>query len=173
MQIQNLREKATYLEGLLENMSIVQSGLPYTSQDCKGQPLSEFGHQECPNGFLLQTDLHIEGARFFDVDVHSQTTMVARRLSGMAGPYELTKISLLAPHARENIQLPLSTRVIKDLRISPHAKLALLASLGKKLYVLSTESNNTIVTYDLPVRSLVSDLLVNFFNLSFQFQQRT
>ncbi|XP_027072213.1 uncharacterized protein [Coffea arabica] len=150
MQIQNLREKATYLEGLLENMSIVQSGLPYTSQDCKGQPLSEFGHQECPNGFLLQTDLHIEGARFFDVDVHSQTTMVARRLSGLAGPYELTKISLLAPHERENIQLPLSTRVIKDLRVSPHAKLALLASLGKKLYVLSTESNNTIVTYDLP-----------------------
>mgnify|MGYP004718305521 CR=1 FL=1 len=33
-------QKATYLEGLLENMSIVQSGLPYTSQDCKGQPFS-------------------------------------------------------------------------------------------------------------------------------------
>ncbi|KAL3536228.1 hypothetical protein ACH5RR_004689 [Cinchona calisaya] len=155
-QIQNLRERATYLEGLLEDVQTKQSGLISTSQDCKGRPLSgncfdaEFGHQECPNGFVLLKDLHIEGARFFDVDVHSQTMVIARRLSGMGGSYALTKISLLAPYERENIQLPLSTRVVKDLRVSPHAKLALLASLGKKLSVLSTESNNTVLTYDLP-----------------------
>lgn len=48
----------------------------------------------------------------------------------------LKKISLLAPQDRENIQLLPSIKAVKDLRVSPHAKLALLASLGKKLSVI-------------------------------------
>lgn len=38
------------------------------------------------------------------------------------------------------------------------------------LYRHSTESNDTVLTYDLPVRSLFSGLLVNLITLSFQYQ---
>lgn len=45
-------------------------------------------------------------------------------------------MSLIAPHERENIALPVNTKVVKDLCVAPHGRLALLASLGKKLSVM-------------------------------------
>ena len=46
------------------------------------------------------------------------------------------QMSLIAPNERENIHLPVNTKAVKDLRVSPHNRLVLLASLGKKLSVL-------------------------------------
>ncbi|XP_057478678.1 uncharacterized protein LOC130766025 [Actinidia eriantha] len=68
----------------------------------------------------------------------------------MGGMHVLTKVSLIAPHERENIQLPVNTKAAKDIRIAPNGRLVLLASLGKKLSVMSMESNNTVLSYDLP-----------------------
>ncbi|KAK2981190.1 hypothetical protein RJ640_007124 [Escallonia rubra] len=95
-------------------------------------------------------ELHMDGARYVDVDASSQIVIIARRLSGMAGRHLLTKVSLIDPHEKENIELPSSTKAVRDLRASPHSRLALVATLGKKLSVISTESNNTILSYDLP-----------------------
>lgn len=154
MQVNHLRERTRYLELLVADIQRRPSGLVSAMQDDDGYPISgpsfetEVG-QGCLNRFLMLKEWQIDGARFFDVDPFCQTMVIAQRLFGMGGSHMLTKISLLAPHDRENIQLPPSIKAVKDLRVSPHAKLALLASSGKKLSVISTESNNTILTYDL------------------------
>ncbi|GFS45728.1 transducin/WD40 repeat-like superfamily protein [Actinidia rufa] len=52
---------------------------------------------------------------------------------------------------KEKIFNFLSTqKLLRDLRIAPNGRLALLASLGKKLSVISMESNNTVLSFDLP-----------------------
>ncbi|KAK3043057.1 hypothetical protein RJ639_002625 [Escallonia herrerae] len=111
---------------------------------------SDFGKPGPLTNFALQNELHVDGARYVDVDASSQIVIIARRLSGMAGRHLLTKVSLIDPHEKENIELPSSTKAVRDLRASPHSRLALVATLGKKLSVISTESNNTILSYDLP-----------------------
>ena len=46
-------------------------------------------------------------------------------------------MSLIHPHEMEDILLPSGTKAVKDLCVSPaNSRLALLASLGKKLSVL-------------------------------------
>lgn len=46
-------------------------------------------------------------------------------------------MSLIPPHEMEDIFLPPTTNIIKDLRISPsNGSLALFASMGKKLSLL-------------------------------------
>ncbi|KAL0347146.1 UNVERIFIED_CONTAM: hypothetical protein Scaly_1730600 [Sesamum calycinum] len=62
----------------------------------------------------------------------------------------IMQVSLLSNNDKEDIWLPENTKAVKDLQVSPHARLVLLASLGKKLSVLSTESNNAVLTYELP-----------------------
>lgn len=104
----------------------------------------------CSNSFALQKEFHIKDARVFDVDASSQSLVIARRLTGLGGLCALTKISLIAPHNRADIQLPANMKAVKDLRFSPHDRLLLVASLGKKLSIISSESNNTILSYDLP-----------------------
>ncbi|EPS61424.1 hypothetical protein M569_13373, partial [Genlisea aurea] len=95
-------------------------------------------------------DFHFDGARLFDFDASSHTFVVARRLLGRGGVHVLTKVSLLSEGETEDIQLPDSSKAVKDLKVSPHGRLVMLASLGRKLLILSTESNNTILAYDLP-----------------------
>ncbi|KAF6171454.1 hypothetical protein GIB67_017978 [Kingdonia uniflora] len=96
-------------------------------------------------------ELTLDGARIFDMDASSRILILARRLSGMAGTHVLTKISLIYPYESENIHLPPNTKAVRDLRVSPRSdRLALVASIGKKLSVVSMESNNIVLTYDLP-----------------------
>ncbi|KAJ6720220.1 RFWD3 PROTEIN [Salix viminalis] len=52
---------------------------------------------------------------------------------------------------RSDIHLPPSTKAVKDIQISPCGRFTLLASLGKKLSILSMESNNIVMTYNLRV----------------------
>ncbi|KAG5016887.1 hypothetical protein JHK82_022531 [Glycine max] len=69
----------------------------------------------------------------------------------------LTKMSLMSPFEMQNILLPSGTNGIKDLHISAShsSSLALFASLGKKLSMLSLDSGNLVVNYDLQVNTLV------------------
>ncbi|KAM1053560.1 hypothetical protein ACFX2I_000984 [Malus domestica] len=60
------------------------------------------------------------------------------------------EVNLMSPRQSEDIQLPPRTKPIKDLRVSPCGRFALLASLGKKLSFLSLGSNSFVTTYDLP-----------------------
>ncbi|XP_010243243.1 PREDICTED: E3 ubiquitin-protein ligase RFWD3-like [Nelumbo nucifera] len=126
----------------------------YQEECIYGQSLSsnigQWGSPLCH--FVLKEELGLAGARIFDIDTSSQILILARRLSGMGGAHVLTKISLMYPHENEDIQLPPSTRAVKDLHLSPSSgRLSLLAFLGKKLSVLSMESNNIVLSYDLPV----------------------
>ncbi|PIN10305.1 RING-finger-containing E3 ubiquitin ligase [Handroanthus impetiginosus] len=155
-QVQHLKERTHDLEDLLEDMERRMSGSCASSWNYQGEPTSgvgansKFHMQGCSNKFIMQKDFQVDGARLFDIDPSSQIFVVARRLSGMGGAHVLTKVSLLFNYEKEDILLPENTRAVKDLQVSPHARLVLLASLGKKLSVLSTESNNTILTYNLP-----------------------
>ncbi|KHN25022.1 hypothetical protein glysoja_049803 [Glycine soja] len=60
-------------------------------------------------------------------------------------------MSLMSPFEMQNILLPSGTNGIKDLHISAShsSSLALFASLGKKLSMLSLDSGNLVVNYDL------------------------
>ncbi|CAN6568504.1 unnamed protein product [Malus baccata var. baccata] len=100
--------------------------------------------------FQLESELAVEGARLFDMDASSQTLVLARRISGIGGTHMLKKVNLMSPQQSEDIQLPPRTKPIKDLRVSPCGRFALLASLGKKLSFLSLGSNSFVTTYDLP-----------------------
>ncbi|ONI23781.1 hypothetical protein PRUPE_2G207900 [Prunus persica] len=100
--------------------------------------------------FQLQHELAVDGARLFDMDASYQILVLARRISGMGGTHMLKKVNLINPLENEDIQLPPGTKAIKDLRISPCGRLTLLASLGKKLSILSMGSNNFAMNYDLP-----------------------
>eukprot|EP00258_Populus_trichocarpa_P009676 XP_002316395.1 E3 ubiquitin-protein ligase RFWD3 isoform X2 [Populus trichocarpa] len=101
--------------------------------------------------FKLQHELAIEGGRLFAMDFSYQNLILTRRIAGMGGMHMLNKINLINPRENEDIQLPPSTKAVKDIQISPCGKLTLLASLGKKLSILSMESNNIVVTYNLRV----------------------
>ncbi|KAK3036370.1 hypothetical protein RJ639_032139 [Escallonia herrerae] len=156
LQVDQLTERTCYLEGLLEDKQRRSFGLFTANGSCQGQAIlghnldSDFGKPGPLTNFVLQNELHVDGARYVDVDASSQIVIIARRLSGMAGRHLLTKVSLIDPLEKENIELPLSTKAVRDLRASPHSRLALVATLGKKLSVVSTDSNNTILSYDLP-----------------------
>ncbi|XWS59622.1 hypothetical protein CRYUN_Cryun08bG0137900 [Craigia yunnanensis] len=109
---------------------------------------SEFNGQ---GPFVLQKEVRVDGARLFDVDASSKILLMTRRLQGLGGTHVLTKMSLVAPYERQDISLPSGTKAVRDLRICPsNGSLVLFASLGKKLSVLCTESNNVILAYDLP-----------------------
>ncbi|KAL8040368.1 hypothetical protein ABFX02_10G093600 [Erythranthe guttata] len=155
-QVRYLKGKTHDLEDLLKETEHRASGSSASSWNHLREPTLGFNanpnfHVEgCPNKFILQKDFQIDGARLFDIDSINKNFVFARRLSGMGGAHVLTKVSMLSNDEREDIRLPENTKAIKDLEVSPHATLVLLASLGKKLSVLSTDSNNTILTYDLP-----------------------
>ncbi|KAJ6311485.1 hypothetical protein OIU77_013279 [Salix suchowensis] len=55
----------------------------------------------------------------------------------MGGMHMLNKIYLINPRENEDIHLPPSTKAVKDILISPCGRFTLLASLGKKLSILS------------------------------------
>ncbi|KAL2951593.1 hypothetical protein AAZX31_19G061500 [Glycine max] len=63
----------------------------------------------------------------------------------------------MSPFEMQDILLPSGTNGVKDLHISAShsSSLALFASLGKKLSVLSLDSGNLVVNYDLQVNTLV------------------
>ncbi|KAH6825355.1 hypothetical protein C2S53_016782 [Perilla frutescens var. hirtella] len=154
-QVQYLKERTHDLEDLLEDMERRASGSSTSNLNCPedltlrvdSNPSFHIGG---PDKFKMQKNFQIQGARLFDIDSSSKILVFSRRLSGMGGAHVLTKVSLFSNHEREDIRLAENTKAVKDLQVSPHGGLVLLASLGKKLSVLSTQSNNTVITHNLP-----------------------
>ncbi|KAL6521180.1 hypothetical protein OROGR_017749 [Orobanche gracilis] len=168
-QVQYLKERTQDLEALLENVERRASGSSASSWNSLGKSTlgndanPNFHTQQYSNKLIMQKDFQIDGARLFDVDSSGESYIFARRLPGLGGLHVLTKVSLLSSYVKEDIRLPENKKAVKDLRVSPHARLVLLASLGKKLSILSlhhhvfvfywcssTESKNTVLTYNLP-----------------------
>ncbi|XP_011018781.1 PREDICTED: E3 ubiquitin-protein ligase RFWD3 [Populus euphratica] len=156
LEVQKCKERTIYLEHLLGDLQSRPSGLATAYRGSQGH---EFGNsiysdvyrQGSSSCFMLQRELRVDGARLFDVDASGKILLLVRRVPKMGGSHVLTKMSLIPPHESEDIFLPPGTKIIKDLHISPtNGSLALFASLGKKLSVLSMESNNVILSYDLP-----------------------
>ncbi|XVF07838.1 hypothetical protein REPUB_Repub06bG0174200 [Reevesia pubescens] len=151
-ELHQFKEKTNYLEHLLD----VQSRTLKCEPSMGGYHVQSLGHDlgfefNGQGPFILKEELRVDGARLFDIDASSKKLLMTRRLHGLGGTHVLTKMSLVAPYERQDIQLPSGTKAIRDLRFCPsNGGLALFASLGKKLSVLSTESNNVILAYDLP-----------------------
>ncbi|XP_042476154.1 E3 ubiquitin-protein ligase RFWD3 [Macadamia integrifolia] len=125
--------------------------VPGGSQGLSGRTIGSGSQGSSCCSFEFKYELLVDGARIFDMDASSSLLLIARRLPGMGGMHILTKLSLIYPDEREDIHIPHNTKAVKDLHVSPSSsRLALLASLGKKLSILSMERNNYVLTYDLP-----------------------
>ncbi|KAG8651106.1 E3 ubiquitin-protein ligase RFWD3 isoform X3 [Manihot esculenta] len=154
-ELDKIKEKQTFMG----NMSFVDTGSkPFGVTNVKeaqsvqferGSNLSRQQLLHCT--FVLENELAVEGARLFDVNVSYQNLILARRISGMGGIHMLNKINMINPHENEDIQLPPGTKAVKDLKISPCGRFTLLASLGRKLSILSMGSNEIVATYELRV----------------------
>ncbi|XP_065857790.1 uncharacterized protein [Euphorbia lathyris] len=145
-KVKQLAERTTCLEHLLgdlQSRSIISNAAENIN--------SKFCRQGSSCSFVSEGELQVEGASLFDIDAVGQMVLLVRRLPKIGGSHVLTKLNLLPPHESEDIFFPSSMKIIKDLQISPFNRgHALCASLGKKLSVLSSESNSVILSYDLP-----------------------
>ncbi|XP_030522128.2 E3 ubiquitin-protein ligase RFWD3 isoform X2 [Rhodamnia argentea] len=156
-RLDRLKERETDLERFHEVLNRGQFGSAEAVAIWQGRSTSghEWGSRfpggESSSNFGTQTELRVDGARLFDICASSQMLIIARRLSGIGIRDALTKMSLIYPHETEDIILPSRIKAVRDLHISPFDRsLAVFASLGKTLSVLSLESNNIILAYDLP-----------------------
>ncbi|KAJ3681903.1 hypothetical protein LUZ60_014476 [Juncus effusus] len=99
--------------------------------------------------FVLQNEVPLNGARVMCIDASSEMLLVCSKASGILSHYLLNKISLLAPREKEEIQLPHNMKAVKDMCVLNDGLIA-LTSLGRKLALFSTRSNNIVLQYDLP-----------------------
>ncbi|XP_071711210.1 uncharacterized protein [Rutidosis leptorrhynchoides] len=106
------------------------------------------GSRHC--SFVLKNEMYVDGAQIFDMDVCYGTLLFARRLPGMGDKYVLNKINMTKPITNDEIMLPLSTKAVNDLHISPCGRLALLASLEKNLSIISMGGKRVVMAYNLP-----------------------
>uniref|UniRef100_A0A7N1A4K8 RING-type E3 ubiquitin transferase n=1 Tax=Kalanchoe fedtschenkoi TaxID=63787 RepID=A0A7N1A4K8_KALFE len=152
-QLRQATQKANYLESLLDTKQdsrskIVHPGMTRQEKVASGHDLQggrEYFH------FTLQKDIQVQGGQMVDIDMSQLIAIVARKAHGIGGMNLLTKVSLLSPHDIENIMLSPDTKAVKDLHISSFdRRLALLASLGKKLSIFSLDCNYATLCYDLP-----------------------
>ncbi|PKA48243.1 E3 ubiquitin-protein ligase RFWD3 [Apostasia shenzhenica] len=108
--------------------------------------LDDCSHHRC----VLKNEFLVDDARALGIDACSKILIISGKKLGCDGEHVLSKFSLLGQHEREQIPLPSKTGAVRDLCILPSG-LVLLASLGKKLSLLSMSSNNLVLSYDLPV----------------------
>ncbi|CAH8385626.1 unnamed protein product [Eruca vesicaria subsp. sativa] len=149
-EVNKLKKRIAHMESTT-NGELRESTVPSQEKYIPGKTIyqEQNGHAlSC--SFRHQGERLVNGGRLFDIDGGRQILLLARRLSGVGGTFVLSQMSL---HSGEidDIMLPPTTRAIKDLHISPHNNgLAVFGSLGKKLSVISLESHNTVLSYDLP-----------------------
>ncbi|GLJ40076.1 hypothetical protein SUGI_0820600 [Cryptomeria japonica] len=121
----------------------------------QGSTSSCFGmNRGIQHSFELQAQLELEGGRYFDMDASSQMLLVSQKASDLGNVHFLTKISFLAFRGGDKIHLPDGTGAIRDLHIAPigtgePGRLALVASMGKKLSLVSLQTKNVVLTYNL------------------------
>ncbi|KAK4281516.1 hypothetical protein QN277_012997 [Acacia crassicarpa] len=158
LKVKKLTERNTYLEQLIQDMERRKTSAMEAIGNCRWGSESKHGFGAKINGkghccnFELQKEFQLGSALVFDINASNQILLMAQRPKGIGGPYLLAKMSLIPPYEMGDIFLPSGSCAIKDLHISPsNSDLALYASLGRKLSVLSMESNNVVVNYDLQV----------------------
>lgn len=155
-QLELLTRRTSNLEralGDLESKSLGASAAAvdgFRGQSARGNKVGITCSPTSSYIFVLQQELLLDGARHFDVDHSGQVLIVARRPTRIGGSHILTKMSLFSPQEQDNMQLPSTIKAVRDLHVSPFGRLALLASMGKKLSLLSMETNNVVVNCDLP-----------------------
>ncbi|KAM0897615.1 hypothetical protein ACQ4PT_022464 [Festuca glaucescens] len=106
------------------------------------------GGSSDPCKFFLQNEYFLDGARVMGIDASSQIILASGRAAGVSIEHVLTKISMFSGH-QTKVHLPPNTKALKDICIIPGG-LAVFASLGKKLSLLSMTTNNIVHQYDLP-----------------------
>ncbi|XP_047335250.1 E3 ubiquitin-protein ligase RFWD3-like isoform X2 [Impatiens glandulifera] len=146
----DLKSQLLYLKGRTRSLELMSRDTKIVQSTAAHYLDQESSVHMPPSCYFLQQEMQITGGRYLDLDASNEIIVIARRLSGMAGRHVLTKVSMVDPNAKEDIELLANTKAIKDLHLSPDGKLVLLASLGKKLSVISTDSNNIVLNYDLP-----------------------
>ncbi|XP_020587615.1 E3 ubiquitin-protein ligase RFWD3-like [Phalaenopsis equestris] len=112
------------------------------------------------NRCVLQNEIPVDGARVLGIDASSQILIVSGKKPGQDSEHYLNKISLLGRCEIDRILLPPQTGAVRDLCILPGC-LALIASLGKKISLLSMLSNNVVLKYDLPAPAWSCSVDVN------------
>lgn len=114
--------------------------------------IGEIGRENSQKYFQLQDELPLAGAKVFDIDAFSQMLLVAQKSPSLGNTFFLNKISLLCLSEVEVVPLPPGTGAVRDVQIAGanfQGRLALVASLGKRLSLFSLESNNIVLTYNL------------------------
>ncbi|KAL2652787.1 hypothetical protein R1flu_020915 [Riccia fluitans] len=116
--------------------------------------LACIGSRGLGENFVLQDEVHLLGAKVFDMEDHSHMALVSNKPSNQGAAFGLTKISLFTLSQVQHISLPPGLGAIRDVRFPPSGlgapgKLALVASLGKKLSLFSLESNTIVLDYPL------------------------
>ncbi|CAL5343310.1 unnamed protein product [Camellia sinensis] len=139
--LEYIRRKS-HVSDTAEGVQEGKSGLNF------GTRIDRWGSFRC--SFVLEHEMAVESARIFDMDCYYQTLIFARRISGMGGTHMLKKINLTDPNQNEDIKLPSNTKAVKDLHVSPCGRLVLLASMGKKLSIISMGCNKVVISYSLP-----------------------
>ncbi|KAK9723902.1 hypothetical protein RND81_05G033200 [Saponaria officinalis] len=148
---EDLNKRTSNLERSVEELG-KKSSRPIAALQCSSGSKLGLNHSpDLASSFELKQDLLLDGARYFDVDHLGQILVIARRPTQLGGPHILTKMSLASPYEQDDVLLPSTVRSVRDVHVSPSGRFALLASMGKKLSVVSLESNNIVVNYDLPV----------------------
>ncbi|KAL4200930.1 hypothetical protein AMTRI_Chr02g256080 [Amborella trichopoda] len=163
--LEKQRAECLKLQTSLASTQTMLHGFANDQRECQMQRLSgdTVGSQSCfamrgplLSSFIMKEEFRLNGARIIDMDAFSQVLLVSHSESAMGGTHFLTKRSLLALSESERVHLPPNTGTVRDLQISPPSmvhpgRLALLASMGKKLSIVSLESNNVVIKYDLQV----------------------
>ncbi|KAL9267016.1 E3 ubiquitin-protein ligase RFWD3-like protein [Drosera capensis] len=153
-QLDQLKEEARNMELVLANGKTKSPKHTTTGRDLHDRPDSaQTLGSSCESvscGFLLQEELHVDDARLFDVNTFTKLVVIAQRQSGTGVTDKITKMSLVSPRCQESISLPSALKAVKDLHFSDNGKHVLTATLGKKLAILCTESNNMVLSYELP-----------------------
>ncbi|KAG6553637.1 hypothetical protein Mapa_004551 [Marchantia paleacea] len=111
--------------------------------------LASIGNRGLGENFILQDEIHLLGAKVFDMDAYSQMGLISNKASNHGSTFGLTRISLITLSEVQYLSLPPGLGAIRDVRFSPSGKLALVSSLGKRLSLYSLESNNIVINYAL------------------------
>ncbi|VAH05981.1 unnamed protein product [Triticum turgidum subsp. durum] len=139
-QVLSLRDKNEFLEN--QQQKLIEEIKEYKRQILHQQRLINESSSKRQNEFVL------DGARVMGIDASSQIIVASGRAPGVSAEHVLTKICMFS-RQETKVRLPPNTKAVRDICITPGG-LAIFASLGRKLSLLSMTTNNVVLHYDLP-----------------------
>uniref|UniRef100_N1QQG8 RING-type E3 ubiquitin transferase n=1 Tax=Aegilops tauschii TaxID=37682 RepID=N1QQG8_AEGTA len=144
-QVLSLRDKNEFLEN--QQQKLIEEVKEYKRQILYQQRLINESSSKRQNEFVL------DGARVMGIDASSQIIVASGRAPGVSAEHVLTKICMFS-RQETKVCLPPNTKAVRDICITPGG-LAIFASLGRKLSLLSMTTNNVVLQYDLPLVCLL------------------